>query len=346
MWLKALQRGQFGVIWPSRVVSDKVQVAEVVASGVEILGVRIARVEMAKRNTLVAADVLNAEFAALFPHRIGQLLIVEKPTPLLGGIKGVKFQAGDFVLLLVHAQLVEGFAHAVVRRQAARQHNCRLRPGLTHFYLIFHRHHVLAAVVLAEAERIKYADGGIALLQNKFAVVLNGHVPGAIGQAEGFAELVQQLHEPHAALGGVFADFVVARTRTNVRVNVDDKVAAGARYLQIFFFRVDIGGLRLADFEELHAGYFVSGQHRRRKAQARLKERAPRHTSLGCVGVHLVGNARTHIAGQKQRGADFIGVAGVFRNVLQPLEVLQNIELHVCFLQNLRISMATHNLPH
>ncbi len=59
---------------------------------------------------------------------------------------------------------------------------------------------------------------------------------------------------------------------TDVRVNIDYEVAAGARNLDGLVLGVKIGSLCGADLEELHSGDFVGSEHRRRKTQGRLDE--------------------------------------------------------------------------
>src|SRR5262249_54819624 len=63
--LEAFHRGQLLVIRPGGVVGDEVQVGEIVAHRVEILRVCVAGHELTEGDTLVAADVLDAELAAL-----------------------------------------------------------------------------------------------------------------------------------------------------------------------------------------------------------------------------------------------------------------------------------------
>jgi len=46
------------------------------------------------------------------------------------------------------------------------------------------------------------------------------------GRPNSLAEIVQQLHEPHAARGGIHALDIVAGPRTDVSVDVDDEIAA------------------------------------------------------------------------------------------------------------------------
>src|SRR5258708_32570812 len=75
--LEGLQRRQLIVIRPGPVIGDEVQIQEVIRRGVEILGVRIACVELAERDALVAADVLDTQFAALLPDQVRPFLVVE-----------------------------------------------------------------------------------------------------------------------------------------------------------------------------------------------------------------------------------------------------------------------------
>src|SRR5437762_4882456 len=77
--LEPLQRGQLTVIRPGRVVGDEVEIGEVVADRVEILRMGVPRHELAARDALVTADVLEPERAGLLPDRLRYLPAVEPP---------------------------------------------------------------------------------------------------------------------------------------------------------------------------------------------------------------------------------------------------------------------------
>jgi hypothetical protein len=68
---EALQRRQILVIRLGGVKGNEVEIREVVAHGIKVLGMRIPGHELAKRNALVAANVLDAKLAALLPHGVG-----------------------------------------------------------------------------------------------------------------------------------------------------------------------------------------------------------------------------------------------------------------------------------
>ncbi len=190
--LEGLQCCQFVVIRPGRVIGDEVQIQEVIRRGVEVLRMRIACVELAERDALVAADVLDAQLAALLPDRVSELLVVEPPALLGGRVEGVELEARNLVLLDVLRQTIQRHAQALVRREPAGQHQRGLRPVVAHPDLVLHRDHVLPAVMLAEAERVEDADRGVTFLQDQLAVVLDVHVARAVRQAECLAEIVEQ----------------------------------------------------------------------------------------------------------------------------------------------------------
>ncbi len=89
----------------------------------------------------------------------------------------------------------------------------------------------------------------------------------------------------------------MARPRTDVRVDVDNEVGAGARDLDGFALGAEVGRFGFADFEELHSRDFVSSEHRRRETQGGLDEIAPRYARLCGVAIHLLGNFRPHAPG-------------------------------------------------
>src|SRR5207247_5988456 len=61
------QRRQLLMVGPRRVVGDEVQVPEIVRGRVEVLWMGVPGHELAERDALVAADVLNAKLPALLP---------------------------------------------------------------------------------------------------------------------------------------------------------------------------------------------------------------------------------------------------------------------------------------
>jgi hypothetical protein len=119
------------------------------------------------------------------------------------------------------------------------------------------------------------------------------------GKPEGLAQIVQQIHEPHTARRGVDTELIVA-LGTDVSVNVDDEVAAGASDLDGFVLGADVGSFGFTDFEELHSRDFVGSEHCRRETQGRLDEIASGHAGLLGINVHLLGDFRTHAPGKEQ----------------------------------------------
>ena len=260
--LEAFQGRQLGVIRPGRVVGYEIQIEEIIRCRVEVLRVGVAGIELAERNALVAADVLDPVFATGFPDRVRQLLVVEPPALLLGRVESVELEAGDLVLVHIHGQTIKRHAQSLVRRQATSQHDGGLRPLVPDSHLILHGNHVLAAIILAEAERVENADGRIAFLEDQLAVILDVHVARAVRESEGLTQVVQQLHEPHATLGGIDPELIVAGACADVGMHVDDEIAAaGASDLDRFFLGIEIGSFRRIDLEEFHSGHFVGGQH-------------------------------------------------------------------------------------
>src|SRR5262249_4317617 len=188
--LEALKRGQLALIWPRGVIRDEVEIREVVAHGVEILGMRVARHELSERDALVAADVLEPELARLLPHRIRELLIIEPPAAFLRGVECIELETRDLILLHEHRHPLERLGKSLVRRQAAAEHDGARRPALLDLRLLFDRDHVFAAVIFAEAERIEDRDARVAALEDQLAEVLDRHVLGAVRQTHRLAEIV------------------------------------------------------------------------------------------------------------------------------------------------------------
>ncbi len=68
---------------------DEIQVEEVICSGIKVFDVSIPCVELSEWDSLVAADVLDAELAALFPNRVSPFLVVKPPALLGRGVERV-----------------------------------------------------------------------------------------------------------------------------------------------------------------------------------------------------------------------------------------------------------------
>ena len=113
-----------------------------------------------------------------------------------------------------------------------------------------------------------------------------------------------------------------------MRVNVDDEVAAClARDLGLLGRR-QVGGLRLADLEELHAGDLVGRQHGRREPRRGADEVPPRQAAAGGTGVDAFTDPLSHVAGQEEPRALLLRRHGALGGSLVSLEVLEDVELH------------------
>src|SRR6202011_983350 len=135
----------------------------------EILRMSVARHELTEGDALVAADVLDAELLALLPDGVGLLLVVEPPAPGGRRVKGVELQPRDLVGLDKHLEPFQRLAQALVGAQAAAQHDRAVGPALLDLRLFLDRDHVLAAVILAEPERVEDRDACVASLENELA---------------------------------------------------------------------------------------------------------------------------------------------------------------------------------
>ena len=276
----------------------------------------------------MAADVLEPELARFLPHGVRELLIVEPPAALLRGVERVELEAGDLVLLHEHRHPLERLGQPLVRCEAAAEHDRARRPALLDLGLLLDRDHVLAAIVLAEAERIEDGDARVAALEDELAEILDGHVLGAVGQPHGLAEIVQQLHEPHPALGRVDAGDVAVLARADVRVRVDDEVGARLAVDLDLLGRRRLVGLGRRDVEEAHAGDLVHGEHGRRQRGGRRQEVAPRHprSRRGVVDVRL--EARPEVSAEEEPRALLFGRARSLTGPLETLELLEHVEFH------------------
>ena len=326
--LEALEGGQLVLVRPRRVIGDEVEVEEIVAHGVQVLGMGVARHELPERNALVAADVLDAELARLLPDRVRQLLIVEPPPALLGRVERVELEAGDLVLLHEHRQPLQRLRQPLVRREPAAQHHRPGGPAPLDLGLLLDGDHVLAAVVLAEAERVEDRDAGVATLQDQLAEVFDGHVLGAVGQAHRLAEVVEELDEPHAALARVDAGDVAVLPRADVGVGVDDEVLSRLPVDLDLLGRRRLVGLGLGDVEEPHAGDLVDGQHRRRQRRRGAQKTAPRQAAPGRRGVDVLADLRSQVSAEEERRPLLFGRPGTARRTLVTFEVFEDVELH------------------
>src|SRR6516164_4568129 len=101
------QRCELLMVRPRGVVGDEVQVPEVVRHRVEILRMGVPSHELAERDALVAADVLDAELSAFLPDGVCLLLVVEPPAACRGRVEGVELQPGDLVILHEHLKPIQ-----------------------------------------------------------------------------------------------------------------------------------------------------------------------------------------------------------------------------------------------
>src|SRR6516225_7716579 len=117
--------------------------------------------ELAERDALVAANILEAQFPALLPDRVCHLLIVEPPAAGRGRVESVELQPRDLVILHEHLKPIQRLFEALVGGQATAQHNGAVWPAPFDLRLLLDRDHVLAAVVLAETEWIEDRDARV-----------------------------------------------------------------------------------------------------------------------------------------------------------------------------------------
>ena len=326
--LEPLQRGQLALVRPGRVKRDEVEVQEVVGHRVEVLGVRVPGHELAEGDPLVDADVLDAELPALLPDRVRQLLVVEPPAALRRRVERIELEPGDLVLLHERVEPLLRLGEPLVGGEAAAQHDGSLGPALLDLRLLFDRDHVLAAVILPEAEGVEDGDAGVAPLQDQLAEVLDGHVLGAVREPHRLAQVVEELDEPHALLGRVDAGDVAVLPDADVRVLVDDE--AGRRLPgHVEFVRGRrLQGLGLRHVEELHAGHLVDRQHGGREARGGAEEVAARQPGPGGVGVDVRGELLAQVAPEEQRRALRLRRHRPVGSPLESLEIFEDVELH------------------
>src|SRR5262252_6136177 len=117
------QRCELLMVRPGRVVGDEVQVPEVVRRRVEILRMGVPSHELAERDALVAADVLDAELSAFLPDGVRLLLVVEPPAASWGRVEGVELQPGDLVILHEHLEPIQRLLETLVGGQATAEHD-------------------------------------------------------------------------------------------------------------------------------------------------------------------------------------------------------------------------------
>src|SRR5215510_8727471 len=95
--------------------------------------------ELPERNALMAADVLDAELAALLPDWIRLLLVVKPPAAGRGRVEGVELQPRNLVLLDEHVQTFEGLAEALVGCESSAEHDRAIGPAISDLDLLLDR---------------------------------------------------------------------------------------------------------------------------------------------------------------------------------------------------------------
>ena len=145
--------------------------------------------------------------------------------------------------------------------QATGQHDGAVGPALFDFRLRLHRDHVLAAIVLTKAKRIENRDAGVTVFEDELAEVSTFDILDPVRQALPLPAPSSRSTN-HIPFSVVFTPWIKPSLRQQIWVwTLTMKSGPDLRLTWHFFGGHCVGGLCLADFEEVHAGKLVHGQH-------------------------------------------------------------------------------------